>query len=55
MSTENAAIAMGVTAAYVRHLIHNDKIVAEKVGTSWIIKQKAIANFQRQRKPKNKE
>jgi excisionase family DNA binding protein len=51
ISTTMAASILGFTPDYVRHLILDGKIKAEKVGNGWIMTKKAIQHIKRQRKP----
>jgi excisionase family DNA binding protein len=52
LSTQEAAKLLGFTADHIRRLILQDHIKAEKIGNSWMIKPKDIANIKRRRKPK---
>lgn len=44
-----AAEELGFTPDYIRRLIMEKKIAAEKVGRDWLLTRKAIAGIKRQR------
>ena len=55
LTSAMAAKILGFTPDYVRHLIVQGKIKADKLGHDWIIAPRAIAHIKRQRKSTNKE
>lgn len=50
-----AAKILGFSPDYIRRLINEGKIKAEKLGHDWLVTEKAIAHIKRQRFPKEKE
>ena len=49
ITCKNAAEILGFTAAYIRRLILDKKIKAEKIGHDWIMTEKDIQHIKRQR------
>jgi excisionase family DNA binding protein len=50
-----AAAIIGVSPAYIRELICQGKIKAEKFGHNWIIRKSAISHVKRQRHSRKKD
>lgn len=55
LTSAEAAEALGFSHEYVRKLILQGKIKAEKLGRNWIINKKNLQNIHRQRFPRSKE
>jgi len=55
VTTQEAANILGFHPDYVRRLILQGKIKAEKLGQSWLIREKDLAKVTRQRFPRHKE
>jgi len=54
-SLSQVAEKKGFTTAHLRRMILTGKILAEKVGKSWLIEKKEVSKIKRQRNSKNKE
>ncbi len=50
-----AAEILGFCPDYIRRLVLQGKIKAEKIGPNWFMTEKAISQIKRQRKAKTKE
>ena len=50
ISSATAAKELGFTPDYIRRLIMEGKIKAEKLGRDWVMTRKAIAHIKRLRK-----
>lgn len=50
-----AAAQLGMSAEYIRRLIMDGKIKAERLGHDWLMTPKAISHIKRQRKSSTKE
>lgn len=55
ITTTKAAQILGVAQSYIRQMILEGKIKAEKVGTDWMMTEKSLKNFKRQRKKSVRE
>lgn len=55
LTSFQAAKKLGFSPDYIRLLIKQGKIKAEKLGQNWLIENRQIRNITRQRKPKNKK
>lgn len=52
VTSAEAAKLLGFSPDHTRRLMAEGKIEAEKLGRSWIVKTKNLANIKRQRRPK---
>jgi excisionase family DNA binding protein len=55
LTCNDAAKLLGFTPDYIRRLILDGSIQAEKMGTTWVMSEKAIAHIKRKRRYKPKE
>ncbi len=55
LTSAEAALALGFSHDYVRKLILQGKLKAEKLGRNWIINKKNIEKIHRQRFPRTQE
>jgi len=51
LSVEQAADQLGYTAQYIRNLIRDKRLSAERIGKSWVIPQSSIEGFGDDKKP----
>jgi len=52
LSCLEASKIVGMDAGYIRHLCKRGVINARKIGNSWVISERALAQVKRQRKPR---
>lgn len=52
VTTKEAAAQLGFTSDYIRRLILQGQIKAEKMGTYWLIRIKDLSHIKRQRAKK---
>lgn len=55
ITSAQAAKQLGFSADYIRHLILEGKIKAEKIGRNWVLYPSAIKNIKRVRSRKVKD
>jgi len=52
LSTEQCGKIMGISASYIRRLIVNGKLVAQKCGHDWIVEELDLKAFMKTKKNK---